>query len=78
MQAMALAGQAADSCQVFLSIGTSGLVHPAASLPIRAVRQGAILVEVNTETTPLTPRAHHFLCGRAGEVLPALLKAVWG
>jgi hypothetical protein len=36
-----------------------------------------MLVEVNPNPTPLTPRATHFLQGPSGVVLPALLKAAW-
>jgi NAD-dependent deacetylase len=64
--------------QVFLSIGTSGLVHPAASLALAARERGAVIVEINAEPTPLTPRADFFFAGRSGEILPALRRAVWG
>ena len=53
--------------------GTSALVHPAASLPLRAVERGATLVEVNPQPTPLTRFADFALAGAAGVVLPALL-----
>jgi NAD-dependent deacetylase len=64
-------------CQVFLCIGTSGLVQPAASLPLEALRHGAILVEVNPHRTPLTPHASFVFAGPAGEILPALYQAAW-
>lgn len=72
--ALAAAHQAAVECQVFLSVGTSALVYPAADLPIQAKGAGAVLVEVNREETPLTARADHVLRGPAGEILPALLE----
>lgn len=72
------AAQAATTCQVFFSIGTSGLVEPAASLARVAVRQGATVVEVNPTVTPLTPLATFVLQGVSGEILPELVKAVWG
>ena len=68
---------AARACQVFLSIGTSGVVQPAASLAYAAHNRGAILVEVNTEPTALTPKADFFLQGKSGEILPELVKAIW-
>jgi NAD-dependent deacetylase len=68
---------AAQHCQVFFSIGTSTLVYPAASLPQEALAAGAAVVEVNPQQTPLTRCATHFLQGPAGQVLPALLRAVW-
>ena len=69
--------EAARGCQVFLSIGTSGLVQPAAALPFAAHNKGAVVVEVNLEPTPLTEKADFFLQGKSGEVLPELVKAVW-
>jgi NAD-dependent deacetylase len=68
---------ASRCCDVFLSIGTSSLVYPAASLPEEALGAGAVVLEINTEETPLTPRVRHFLRGKSGVVLPALLNAVW-
>ncbi|MFZ5884678.1 MAG: SIR2 family NAD-dependent protein deacylase [Chloroflexota bacterium] len=70
--------EAARTCDVFFSIGTSGVVQPAASLAYAARNRGAVVVEVNLEPTPLTPKADFFLQGKSGEILPALVKAVWG
>jgi NAD-dependent deacetylase len=69
--------EAAQRCDLFFSIGTSALVQPAASLPLLAVENGAVLVEVNPDETPLTRFTDHALHGPAGEVLPALLEAAW-
>ena len=74
MLALNTAVSTADSCDLFLAIGTSALVHPAASLPLRAVEHGATLVEINPQATPLTRWADFTLNGPAGVVLPALLK----
>jgi NAD-dependent deacetylase len=75
---LAAAVQAARACQVFLSIGTSGLVQPAATLPLLAKQTGAVIVEVNAEETPLTPAVDYFFQGKSGEILPKLVRAVWG
>jgi NAD-dependent deacetylase len=75
-RALERAESAASSCEVVLSIGTSGLVHPAAGLPLVAQRQGALLIEVNPNPTPLTPHADFVLAGPAGVVLPALVQAL--
>jgi NAD-dependent deacetylase len=72
--AMEAASEAARGCDVFLSVGTSGLVYPAAALPHEALESGATVVEVNPGETPLTGRADHALRGRAGEVLPELVR----
>ncbi len=70
--------EAARSCEVFFSIGTSGVVQPAASLAFAAHNRGAVVVEINAEATPLTPKADYFLQGKSGEILPQLVQAVWG
>ena len=75
---LATAVQATRTCAVFFSIGTSGLVQPAAALPLLAKQTGAVLVEINTELTPLTPSVDYFFQGKAGEILPELVRAVWG
>jgi NAD-dependent deacetylase len=74
--ALRAAIEASRSCDVFFSIGTSGLVEPAASLPYDALRHGATVVEVNPDETPLTPHATFVLRGPAGEMLPALVRVV--
>lgn len=73
--ALAAAYEAAQRCEVFLSIGTSGLVEPAASLPFAALRAGAVVVEINPQPTPLSDHATHVLRGPSGVVLPQLLSA---
>jgi len=76
-EALESAALAARNCDVFFSIGTSGLVQPAASLAFAAHNRGAVVIEVNPEPTPLTEKADFSLCGKAGEILPALITAVW-
>ncbi len=68
--------RAAESSDVFFSIGTSAVVYPAASLPLIAREHDAYLVEVNPEPTPMTDRADEFLQGPSGVILPALVDAV--
>ncbi len=70
--------EAARSCEVFFSIGTSGVVQPAASLAFAAHNRGAVVVEINAEPTPLTSKANFALHGKSGEILPRLVEAVWG
>lgn len=65
--------QAAAEADVLLSIGTSGLVQPAASIPEVALQQGALVIEINPEPTPLSDAVDLRLAGSAAEVLPALL-----
>lgn len=59
-----------------LVIGTSSLVYPAAHLPEIAQAGGAVLLEINPEPTPLTPRVDLWWPARAGVALPALAEAL--
>jgi NAD-dependent deacetylase len=72
-EALQAASDFAESCDVFLVVGTSVVVQPAASLPTIARRRGAYVVEVNLEPTPLTSLAHESHHGKAAEILPRLL-----
>jgi NAD-dependent deacetylase len=69
---------ASRSCDVFFSIGTSGIVQPAASLGFAAHNRGAVVVEINAKPTHLTPKANFVMHGKSGEILPQLVKVVWG
>ena len=71
--AIQTAWEAAENCNVFFSIGTSALVQPAASLPMVALQNEAIVIEINSAQTPLTNYATFSIQGAAGEVLPRLL-----
>ena len=69
---------ASRSADIFLSIGTSSLVQPAASLPLEAKSNRIPIVEINPQPTPLTPAFNFVLAGPAGEVLPELLFRCFG
>lgn len=75
--ALQAAWEAACTCEIFFSIGTSALVEPAASLPFIALQNGANVVEINPNSTPLTRSATYVLSGQSGQVLPALVQATW-
>lgn len=68
-EALRQAFQAAESSEVFLSIGTSAVVQPAASLPLMAKRCGAYVVEINKDPTPITPFVDEALHGPAAGIL---------
>jgi NAD-dependent deacetylase len=70
------AQRAADGADVFLAVGTSLGVYPAAALPEHALRAGATLVILNAEPTPLDDAAEFVFRDRLGEVLPALVERV--
>jgi NAD-dependent deacetylase len=71
-EALAAAVAAARTCDVFLCVGTSTVVEPAASLPFLALQAGARVIEVNPQETSLTRLASVSLRGNAGEILPRL------
>ena len=58
---------------LFLTIGTSAVVYPAADFPVMAKRRGAPLIEVNPEETALTDIADVVIRAPAGVALPALV-----
>lgn len=66
----------ASTCDAMLIIGTSAEVYPAAQLPEVARSAGAALIEINRETTRLTPYVDISLRGRAAEIVPALVALV--
>jgi NAD-dependent deacetylase len=68
------ADAAAAVADVCLVVGTSALVHPAASLPLRTRARGGRVIEVNPEETPLTRAAEISIRGRATEVVPRLVE----
>ena len=65
-----LAAARARECELCFVVGTSALVYPAAYLPEIARAEGAYVVEVNPELTPLSDLCDEVLNGKAGEVLP--------
>jgi NAD-dependent deacetylase len=67
--------RAAADCDLFLAVGTSLTVQPAAGLCEVALRAGARLVVVNAEPTPYDPLAHAVLREPIGAVLPELVAA---
>jgi NAD-dependent deacetylase len=64
---------AARAADLFLVIGTSAVVYPAASLAQVAKSSGARVVEINIAETPLTDTIDEFLQGPSGELLPQLI-----
>jgi NAD-dependent deacetylase len=58
-------------------VGTSAVVFPASQIPSVAKGNGALVVEVNLEKTPLTPAVTDiFLQGSSSTILPRLVQAV--
>jgi len=75
--ALAAAENAASRCDLMLVAGTSAEVYPAAALPRFAEEAGAIVVEVNPDSTALSHRVDYALRAPSGVALPALVAASW-
>lgn len=78
MEAFEAAAEAMRAADLILVVGTSGLVQPAASLPLLGMERGTPLIEINPEPTELSDAMHHRLRGPAGTLLPLLLETATG
>jgi NAD-dependent deacetylase len=67
---------AAAQCDVMLVVGTSAVVQPAASLSSFAQYNGAKIVEINPEATPLSHSADLTIPEEAGTAVPAIAAAL--
>ncbi len=67
------AAEAAGDCEVFLAVGTSAVVYPAAGLIELAVGAAAKTIEVNLAPTPASTVVDITLHGKAGEILPQIV-----
>lgn len=68
---------AAEGCDVFLSIGTSGFVYPAAELRLCALGHGATVVHINPVRFDISSQ-EHFLQGPASVMMQSLLREAFG
>jgi len=70
--------QASDAarCDIFITIGTSAVVYPAAGFIEQARKHGAFTVEINAEPTPATPMVDLALQGGAETILPEIDKQI--
>ncbi|GAB11878.1 NAD-dependent deacetylase [Gordonia araii NBRC 100433] len=64
-----------NRCDLVLIVGTSGIVYPAAGLPVDAVARGVPVVEINPEPSGLTDIATHSIRATAATALPLLVSA---
>jgi NAD-dependent deacetylase len=63
----------AADCDVVIAVGTSGVVYPAAMVPVMAHETGAAVIDVNPDEDAIASFADWFLRGPGGEVLPRLV-----
>jgi NAD-dependent protein deacetylase/lipoamidase len=76
-QAFEAAVEAAANADVLLTVGTSGVVYPAAEIPQVTARLGGHVIQINPKPTPLDEVATVNLTGPAAKILPALVEAAW-
>jgi len=62
----------AESSEICFVIGTSGVVQPAASIPLIAKEKGAVVIEINMERTVLSEYLDYSIFGDASKILPEL------
>ncbi len=72
LQTLEEAQQHTRSCDLFISIGSSLVVYPAAFLPEMAKEAGATLVIINREPTPFDSIADLVIHGQAGQILASV------
>jgi NAD-dependent deacetylase len=70
------AEHAVEEAEVFLVVGTSAVVYPAAGLIPFAKQSGAKVIEINPEETPFSSSADCSLRGKAAELLPELISTL--
>ncbi|HEY0557338.1 MAG TPA: NAD-dependent deacylase [Thermoanaerobaculia bacterium] len=75
-EVLVLAYEEATFCDLFISVGTSSTVYPAANLIELSSQAGACMIEVNPEPTPFSSVMDLRLAAPAGEALPALVEAI--
>ncbi|MFZ2515954.1 MAG: Sir2 family NAD-dependent protein deacetylase, partial [Candidatus Lutibacillus vidarii] len=68
---------AVEEADLVLVVGTSGLVHPAAQLPMVARQVGAFVAEINPEPTQTSGLAHEVWRSTAASAIPALVHTLW-
>jgi NAD-dependent deacetylase len=68
---------AVATCDVMLVVGTSATVQPAAHMPVMAKQNGAVIIEINPEATPLSHSISDYMIkGPAGVSMRRLTAAV--
>ncbi len=70
------ASKAISACDLLVSIGTSGVVYPAAQLPRLAQRAGAVTIEINPEPTPMSDAYEVCLRMGASEAMALLCQGL--
>ena len=69
-------GAALANCDLFIAIGTSGHVYPAAGFVEMAQSAGALTIEMNLEPSPNASAFDHCILGPAGTTVPKLVASL--
>lgn len=72
-QALYLARKRAEECDLFIVVGSSLVIYPAAEIPFYAKQSGAGLIIINMTETAQDEYADAVVRGRAGEILPEVI-----
>ncbi len=72
--ALAQVRPALEACDMFLSLGTSAVVEPAASFVHLAKGVGTQTIEINLDSTPISEFVDYSLRGKTGEILPQVIQ----
>jgi NAD-dependent deacetylase len=70
------ASQRSSDCDLFIVVGSTLIVYPAAYMPIYAVRGGARLIIVNLSDTPMDAQAAVLIRAMAGEAMSKIVEKV--
>lgn len=71
-----LAATGARNCDVMLVLGTSGVVYPAASVPVQAKQSGAEIIDINPTQSTFHNIADYIIIEKTGVALPIIVKRV--
>lgn len=74
--AMREAQYRSEHCDLFIVVGSSLVVQPAAFMPIYATNKGARLVIINLTETPYDHEAHVLIRGQAGQIMTKIMQTV--
>ena len=65
---------ALQTCDIFMSLGTSAVVEPSASFVHLAAHHGAKTIEINLQPTPISDLVDYSLLGKTGQILPQIVR----
>ncbi len=77
LDTLSAAWSAAETCDIFFSVGTSGMVLPAAALAHQAQARGVMVVIINPDVSNFVSQSEFLIQGPSGSVLPLLLEKTW-